>query len=70
MKLSAICDGCGRIIDADYGADPHIFDTDDTDRTNTRRIVRIHCPACGDHERPPHCQSDLNDATVLELLVL
>jgi hypothetical protein len=70
MKLSAICHTCGRITDADYGADPHIFDTADTLRTNTRRIVRIHCSSCGDHERPPHCQPDLKDTAVLQLLVL
>jgi hypothetical protein len=70
MKLSAICHKCGRITEADYGADPHIFDTSDTDGTNTRRIVKVHCQACGDHERPPHCQPDLKDVAVLGLLVL
>jgi hypothetical protein len=70
MKLSASCDKCGRIAEADYGADPRIFDTADTNGTKTRHTVRIHCPACGDHERPPHCQPELNDTTVLELLIL
>jgi len=36
MKLSTICHKCGRITDADYPADQHIFDTADTNRTNTR----------------------------------
>ena len=70
MNLSAICHKCGNIAAADYGADLRIFDTADTGRTKTRRIVMIHCPACGDHERLPHCQSDLTDTGILRLLVL
>jgi hypothetical protein len=70
MKLSAICHRCGNIADADYGSDPHIFDTADTLSTKTPRIVRIHCPVCGEHNRSPHCHPDLNDAALLRLLVL
>ena len=70
MKISAICDKCGDIAEADYGGHWHRIDTTDTHRIEPQRVITIHCPACGAYERTPHCQPDLVDAKLLRLLIL
>ena len=70
MKISAICEKCGDISDAEYGATRHNFDTTDTHGTEPKRIVTVHCRACGTYERPPHCHVDRVDTALLRFLVL
>ncbi len=70
MKTSAVCHKCGNVTDADYSPFSVNSVTTDTDGTDRKQIVRIHCRACGPSERSPHCQPDLFDAALLRLLVL
>jgi hypothetical protein len=69
MKIAAICHKCGDIADADYGH-WHKIDATDTHGTDLRRVVTVNCQACGTYDRPPHCQPELVDAKLLNLLVL
>jgi hypothetical protein len=70
MKISAICHKCGDIADADYGMYWRKIDAIDTHGTQPRRVVTVHCRACGTYDRSPHCQPDLVDAKLLNMLVL
>jgi RNase P subunit RPR2 len=70
MNVSAICEKCGDIAEAEYAALRHNVDTTDTHGTSVLRIVTVHCRACGTYQRPPHCQVDRVDSAMLRLLIL
>jgi uncharacterized Zn finger protein len=70
MNVSAICEKCGDIADAEYAVLRHNVDTTDTHGTSVRRILTVHCRACGTYQRPPHCHVDRVDSAMLRLLVL
>ena len=70
MNVSAVCEKCGDIADAELGEFRHNLDTTVTHGSSLRQMVTIHCRSCGTYERAPHCQVDRVDTAMLRFLVL